>query len=401
MLRRDGILFRRGVIPALVLSVLLAAAAAGAGFSVQKSAAEGAARADLVVVDHENSLYSRIAISTVEAQSYIQSILSVDTERREEKALERLEAGECAAVIILPEGYVNDISVGREAKGRIILSEAAAASAEIVASVALFGERLLAAGQYGVFAGQQLIWSHGLGSDFEQAYLIKSNTGLMDAALSLYDEAFTVEVTPYDGTSLPLSGWYASAWLVLFFMLCGLFFMGLYLTDNQPAMLTRLYALGVAPSGFFLGKWLWPLIFRALLGAAVLFGLSRFMPLTISPYSLLLFLLGLAFISHFVSAVCVLTADRSAGFGIVTACAAAGLFLMGGLVPRSMLSRVLTGIGRLTPSGMAAAFFAPLFGGKADWLCIALAVLLAAGLQLWTLRALAFRPIREGGDDAS
>ena len=399
MLRRDGILFRRGVIPALVLSVLLAAAAAGAGFSVQQSAAEGAARAEIIVVDHENSLYSRIAISTVEAQSFIQSILSVDTERSEEKALKRLEAGECAAVIILPEGYVNDISVGHEAKGRIILSEAAAASADIVASVALFGERLLAAGQYGVFAGQQLIWSHGLDSEFEKAYLVKSNSALIDAALSLYDEAFTVEITPYDGTSLPLAGWYASAWLVLFFMLCGLFFMGLYLTDNQPAMLTRLYALGIRPSGFFLGKWLWPLIFRTVLGAAILFGLSRFVPLAVSPYSLLLFLLGLVFISHFVSAVCVLSADRSAGFGIVTACAAAGLFLSGGLVPRSMLSRTLTGIGRFTPSGLAAAFFAPLFGGKADLLCIALAALLAAGLQLWTLRTLALRPIRGGGDE--
>ena len=90
MLRRDGILFRRGVIPALVLSVLLAAAAAGAGFSVLKSAGEGAARAAIVVVDEENSLFSRVAISTVEAQPYIQSVLTVDTERSEEKALARL-----------------------------------------------------------------------------------------------------------------------------------------------------------------------------------------------------------------------------------------------------------------------------------------------------------------------
>ena len=399
MLRRDGILFRRGVIPALVLSVLLAAAAAGAGFSVLKSAGEGAARAAIVVVDEENSLFSRVAISTVEAQPYIQSILTVDTERNEEKALARLDAGDCAAVIILPEGYVNDISVGREGKGRIILSEAAAASADIVASVALFGERLLAAGQYGVFVGQELIWSRGLDAEFEKNYLLKSNSGLIDAALSLYDEAFTVEITPYDGTSLPLAGYYAAAWLVLFFLICGLFFMGLYLTDNKPAMLTRLYALGVRPSGFFRGKWLWPLAFRAVLGAGILFGLSRFLPLTLSVYSLLMFLLGLAFISHFVSAVCVLTADRSAGFGIVTALAAAGLFLAGGLVPRSMLSRTLVGIGRFTPSGLAASFFAPLFGGKADWLCVGLGLLLAAGLHLWTLRTLAMRPVREGGDE--
>ena len=106
MLRRDGILFRRGVIPALVLSVLLAAAAAGAGFSVLKSAGEGAPRAELVVVDEENSLYSRIAISTVEAQSYIDSLLHIETAGTEEEALVLLNDGKCAAIVVLPKGYL-------------------------------------------------------------------------------------------------------------------------------------------------------------------------------------------------------------------------------------------------------------------------------------------------------
>ena len=401
MLRRDGILFRRGVIPALVLSVLLAAAAAAAGFSVLKSAGEGAARAKLILVDEEDSLFSRIAISTVEAQSYIQSLMEIDTARNEKEAMALLDAGECAAVIILPKGYVNAISTGLEGKGRIILSEAAAASADIVASVAMFGERLLAAGQYGVFAGQHLIWGHGLDAEFESNFLRKSNSRLLDAALSLYDESFEIRETPYDGTSLSLAAYYAVSWLVLFLLLCGLFFMSLYLKDNTPAMLTRLYALGIRPAGFFLGKWLWPLIFRAVLAAGLLFGLSRFMPLAVSPLSLLLFLLGLAFVSHFVSAVAVLTADRIAAFGIVAALAGAGLFLMGGLVPRSMLSRTLTELGRFTPSGLASAFLAPLFGGKPDWLCIGLALVLTAGLQLRTLRTLSLRPIREGGDAQS
>ncbi len=398
MLRRDGILFRRGVIPALVLSLLLAAVITAAGFSVLKSAAEGSARAEVVLVDCEDSLYSRIAISTVEAQSYVDSLLHIEAADTEEEALALLNEGKCAAIVILPEGYLDDISVGREAKGRIILSDAAAASAEVVGSVALFGERLLAAGQYGVFAGQELIWSHGLSADFEKNFLLKSNTGLMDAALSLYDDAVDVEITAYDGTSLSITAYYAAAWTVLFFMLCGLFFMALYLTDNQAAMLTRLYALGVRPSGFFLGKWLWPLLFRVLFFAALLAGLGRFVPLHFSLLSVLAAMLGLAFMSIFVSSVAVLTADRSAAFGLVTALSAAGLFLAGGIVPRSMLSRTLTGLGRFSPSGLAAAFFAPLFGGKADWLCMGLAALLAGGLYLWTLRALALRPVMTGGN---
>ena len=171
MLRRDGRLFRRGVIPALVLSLLLAAVIAAASFAVLQGASAGAARAEVLLVDQEDSLYSRIAISTVEAQSYIDSLLHIESADDEDEAIARLNAGECAAVIILPEGYLNDIMVGNAAKGRIILSDAAAASADIVASVALFGERLLAAGQYGVFAGQKLIWDHGLSADFEKNFL--------------------------------------------------------------------------------------------------------------------------------------------------------------------------------------------------------------------------------------
>ena len=401
MLRRDGRLFRRGVIPALVLSLLLAAVIVAAYYSVLKSAAEGSARAKLVLVDQEDSLYSRIAIATVEAQSYIDSLLEIDSADSEEEALDLLARGECAAVIILPEGYLNDIMVGREARGRTILSEAAAASADTVASVALFGERLLAAGQYGVFAGQQLIWAHGLSKDFEEHFLIQSNTGLMNAALSLYDEAFTVQISPYDGTSLSLSAYYAVAWLVLFFTLSGLFFMNLYLTDNRPDMLTRLYALGVSPGRFFAGKWLWPSLFHSVFAAALLFFLSRFMPLSLNPGSILLFLCGLLFLSLLSASLSVMLADRGQSFGLLTFLAAAGLFLAGGLIPRSMLSRGLTAAGRFWPSGLAAAFFSPLFGGRADWPGIAAAAVLSALLYAGTLRVLAKRPIVTGGEAGS
>ncbi len=398
MLRRDAVLFKRGVIPALFLSLLLAVPSAAAGFSVLKSAAEGSARAEVVLVDYEDSLYSRIAISTVEAQSYIDSLLHIETAESEEAALSLLADGKCAAVIVLPEGYVNDISAGRKATGRIILSEAAAASAETVYSVAQFGERLLAAGQFGVFAGQHLIRAHDLPGDWEKNFLIKSNNGLMQAALSLFDSAVTTEVTAYDGTSLSITAYYAAAWLVLFFLLCGLFFPELYLTDDRPDMLTRLYALGVSPAGFFLGKWFWPFVFRVFLGVLLLIGLGRIIPLTLTPFAILLALLGLVFISLFVSLIAVLTASRSASFGLITALAAAGLFLAGGIVPRSMLAPALTEIGRFTPSGLAVSFFTPLFGGTADWTAMGIAALFTAALSMWTLRVLRLRPFRTGGD---
>lgn len=360
MLRRDGKLFRRGVIPALVLSVLLTAVFAAAGFSVLKSAEADAAPVNVALVDEEDSLISRIAVNMVESQGFIASLLSFDR-ADEEEALEGISNGTYAAAIILPEGYTDAIMSGESTTGRILLSKAAAANAETVASVARFGERLLSAGQYGVFAGQKLIWEGGL-DELTAAYLAESNSELIAFALNSFDTAFIIRPTAYAGTGLTAPAWYALSWLVLLLFISGLFFNELYTADFRTPLLVRLYALGVKPVNFFLGKFLWPLLFRLILSAGLLYGLSRFVPVTVNAGSILYAFTGLVLLSLITSAVCVLLADRGA-VGPFLAASAVGLFLCGGLVPRSMLSASLLKLGDFTPFGSTAEAFMPLFGG--------------------------------------
>ena len=174
MLQRDLKLFKRGLIPALLLTVLLAAALALAGFSVLRGASAGSAPVQVAVVDEEGGLVSRFCINLVSSQSYIASLMDVDRVSRK-KALAGLEDGSYAAVIILPEGYTDQIMYGWEGEGEIILSNGAAASAEIVASVADLGERLLAAGQYGVFAGEEVVREAGLSDGVHGDFLDRSN----------------------------------------------------------------------------------------------------------------------------------------------------------------------------------------------------------------------------------
>lgn len=381
MLRRDLILFKRGLIPALVLTVLLAAALALAGFSVMRGASESAAPVQVAVVDEEGGLVSRFCINLVSSQSYIASLLDIDRVSRR-KALNGLEDGTYAAVILLPEGYTDDIMYGQKGEGEIYLSKAAAASAEIVASVADFGERLLAAGQYGVFAGEEVVRAAGLPAEIHNDFLDRSNLELLNTAVGLYDTGTDDVKTAYNGTGLSVEGYYAVTWLGLFLLVGGLFFTALYTADNSRSLLTRLFCEGIQPAEYLAGKILYPLLFRLPLFALLLFGLSRFLPVTLTPASLGAALGGILLASALISCSAVALASRKGWAGLLLGIAAVGLFLCGGLIPRSFLPAWLSRFGDLTPSGAVSAFLRPLFGGRMP-LPSLLAALIYAGLVLF------------------
>ena len=398
MLRRDRILFRRGLIPALVLTALLALAMALAGFSVFRSADEKTKPVQVAVVDEEGGLLSRFCINLVSSQSYIASLMDV-TQLNKKQAVSGLDQGRFAAVIILPNGYTDQIMTGKKAKGQIVLSEAAAASSQMIASVASFGELLLAAGQNGIFAGEELIWDKGLPESVHTEFLDRSNDELLDVALNLYDEGVKAELLPYDGTSLTTAAYYAVTWLSLFLLLCGLFFPRLYTADAQGPLVTRLFSCGIGPKAFLSGKLLWPFVFRLPLTVLLLFGLSRFLPLTLNIGSVVSALFGVILATAMVSLGACALSSRKGWAGLLMGVAALGLFFCGGLVPRSMLPRAVAQIGRFTPSGAVLSCLKPIFGGQADWPSLLAGTLFALLLYLLAVRHLNALP-RKGEENA-
>ncbi len=362
MLQRDLKLFMRGLIPALLLTVLLAAALALAGFSVLRGASAGSAPVQVAVVDEEGGLVSRFCINLVSSQSYIASLMDVDRVSRK-KALAGLEDGSYAAVIILPEGYTDQIMYGWEGEGEIILSNGAAASAEIVASVADLGERLLAAGQYGVFAGEEVVREAGLSDGVHGDFLDRSNVELLNAATGFYDTAFKDVVSTYNGTGLSVEGYYAATWLGLFLLVSGLFFTALYTADNSRSLLCRLFSEGIRPADYLSGKVLYPLLFKLPLFALLLWGLSRLVPLKLTAGSLLGALLAVLLAACLISFSAVALASRKGWAGLLLGITAVGLFFCGGLVPRSLLPAWLSALGDYTPLGAVCACLKPLFGG--------------------------------------
>lgn len=397
MLRRDWILFRRGVAAALILALFLGLASGLAAYTVMHSAGEGSAPIQVAVVDEEGGIISRMAVNLVSTQGFIASLMDMKQTKRS-SAMAGLEEGRYQAVIILPAGYIDQVRFGNPGEGQIILSRAAASAADVAASLARFGELLLAAGQYGVFAGEKILVERGLSPEFHQSFLDRSNDQLFDQAFSLYEEGILRETAPYNGTGVSTQAYYAGAWLSFFLLLCGLFFSALYTEDVRKSMLTRLYSLSVTPSDFLRGKILYPLLFRLPILILLLAGLGLVFPLHLSFLSVLTALFALLIASAGISCASVALGGKKGWQGLLIGLCSVSLFLCGGLIPRSMLPGWVTQIGRFTPLGSVLSGLKPLWGGQADWLSLGTGLGLTLLLFALALRHLSQIP-QKGEDE--
>ncbi len=391
MFIRDAKLFKRGFLSALVLAALFFALCGLAALSFSGGTG-GDGAISVMLVDEDGSVASRFAIGVVKDQQLMESALSIDTARRG-AAMDSLEAGECAAVIILPEGYLEAIMRGRECRGEIILSPAAALHADVVEKIARAGEILMAAGQYGVFAGEDIIREKGLNSVYDD-YLTQSNLSLLNAAVGAFDDYFTMRTLDYEDTGMSLMAHYGLCWLVLLLGLCVMFFRRLLTEDLS--LLPRLRACGVSDGAYMLYKILLPSLFRLVLIGLAAWMLCRMDGSAPALWSALPAIFAALLVTVWESAL-VMSLGSSAG-AVSALTNFAGLFLCGGLIPRSMLPSALLLLARLTPFGAVRGLLAPLLGGSLGFLECAAALVYAAAATLLIRRRLRLALV--GGNEA-
>lgn len=360
MLKRDIRLFLRCLLPAAVLTAVFAAVCAAAALTAAKGAENVYTPVKAAVVDGEGSVYSRMLIHAVAQTDYISGLMDISRQSMK-KAMNGLESGELAAVIVLPEDVIDGITSGTQTKGTIYLSPAAAANADIVAGAASFGELLLASGQYGVFSGQRLIWRHSLGSRFNSDFLTEANALLLNGAMAANSAYFNVQVTNYADTAMSTAAYYIVCWSALLLMLSSLFFARLYTQDLNRPILCRLKSLGVGDGRFLTGKLLYPALFQAVILSAILLVTGSIAPAAVGAVSLVCALLSIL-LSAGACGVCMMLGHR--GIPLVVVAALAGLFLCGGIVPRQMLPDALLTLGSLTPYGAVQGLLQPLLGGR-------------------------------------
>ena len=392
MLKRDLRLFVRCLIPAAVLTAVFAVVCAAAAFSGISAAGREFSPVKTAVVDGDNSTLSRIVLRTVAGTDYISELLDI-TLCDQEKAMAGLENGEYAAVIQLPEGTVDGILYGLDTKGTIYLSPEAASHADVVAKTAAFGEVMLAAGQYGIFSGEQLIEESDLDGEFRHMFLNTYNMYLLEEAFQANSAYFDIQITDYAGTKVDTAAYYVVCWITLLLMLVPMLFSGLYAGDLNRPMLCRLRGFGVSDGAFLLGKYLLPFGFLAVLGAAVLWAVKGLIPLELSLGAAALGVLGAALAAILGGSI--MMGSKNGGPVVVGVCIG-GLLLCGGLIPRQLLPKAMLDIGALTPFGAVQNLLLPVFGGEVSWPALAAAAVYAVML-LWIVKRRLLR-IRIGGD---
>ncbi len=378
MYRRDLNLFLQCLRSAFVLLILLVTLCALAAGAIVRHVGEAYTPVHVAIVDNEDSVFSRILVRAVGKMEYISGLLL--TERmREADAREALREGRCAAVIILPDGFTEDITHGRQTQGTIILSPAVQSQATLVASVARFGERMLMAGQYGVFCGERLLGAYRMPASAYDRYYAAANGVLLGEATGDTGRYFRVETVEYLDTAMTSEGYFALWWAVTVLFLCSLFFIPLFTADCTRPMLSRLAALGVRNVAFLRWKFLFAFLLRLFLLAVGVFLLCRLGIADMRAQDVGILAAVAAYIT-------VIGASLTLCFGnAVTAnimFSVAGLFLCGGLVPRQLLPAWLVRLGEMTPFGAAGNLLAPVFGGRWDPIGICTAFLWCVGALL-------------------
>lgn len=360
LLGRELRLFLKEVPAALLMAVLLGLFCALAASALSRGAESGYTLAPVAVVDADGSFASSLGISIIAKQEFATPLEIVKTDPEDAQA--GLESGRFSAALFLPSGFADDILGGVESHARLVLSDSVPVHADVVRLLCDFGQELLRTGQYGVFAGEQLVLDAA--PELHGAYLKKSNALFLSKALS--DPEIQRVGVPFAGTGLGTLDWYLALYAMAFFLLLSLG-CGFPARDLETPLLRRLTAMGIGSSPLLLTRLAVLLGFYLVLAAVglILTGLKCSLLGYVTLFAALLTLatMGMAL------TVCL---PRDKAVAAMTAMAGCNLFLSGGILPRMELPRILTMIGDLLPLGAAARAIAPALRGRVSPLHIAL-----------------------------
>lgn len=365
MWMRDRVLFCRALLYALILTVvfslLCGALAGGVYLSLTQ---DTKAPLSLALVDEDGSLFSRLAISLISEHEDMSRLISVQTVT-EQQAREGVEDRQFAGAVMLPSGYLDSILTGSSAHGTVVVADGVMRSGQWVRGFARLGERLIQAGQYGVFAGQRAVLAQEDYRDYYNDYLTSMNELLMQEALTGGKAYVSTRELPYGGTSLPLIPHTALLYLLFFLSLSTLFFYRSVTADMSSKRYARLQACGVTPLSFLLPKVTLSFVYRLLCGAALLLLIAQLMPdlsLRVTVGTLASAALALLFLAALGTLLSVTLAGNRYGIAVLSLLDTVALLLCGGVIPLSSLHDGLAYLGTLTPLGAAYGLCAPLFG---------------------------------------
>jgi len=340
--------------------------------------------------DEEKNLASKIITNLVKSRPFIESVLNISEAESREDAIEDIRSGGFGAAIILPNGYYQSVTHGVYAQGEIIVSASKPLYGQMLGMLANIGERLISAGQYGIFSGQRVVEeSDNYSDELMDEYLDKVNALFVTHVLKMQHDHVLDERTDYAGSSVGLVEHYALCYFALFIEMCTLFFSRLFSQDCTRPVLSRLRACGVGDTTFLAGKIIFPLVFRAVCTALIFAAVSGKLEVYPNPGSVAAASAAMILSTCFGSLLMFCLAGSESGVPILSAISAAGLILKGGVIPLSMLPIPMRTLGSLMPLGVTYSCLSVMFGGSVEAIQIIFMLVYCAALLFFARRKIA------------
>lgn len=389
MLVRDGRLFLRSLLSAVLLSVLLFGGAflTTVGFTGTDASSFTPAKVGFSAED--GSLLANLAVDLVQQQDFVSSIFSI-FRMTEAEARAAVENGDIAVGLVLPPDYFDTATSMGRVEAVLLLSEGDPMINQILELFSEAGGEYIAASQYGASAGYQVLKDLD-GRKWSDFYFLSISEKYVGAVIAAAGSHFPVLMTDYRNTGLTESGRYLVVYGACLLEICSLFFLGLYTRDAKHGLYSRLRASGVTTAAFLSGKILYPFLFRLLLSGGLLFALSS-AGSTVSASGVLLLMLVCFLVSLLEGCLLIPLGKSRAGALLITGLTLLGLVLSGGILPLSILSPAMRTAGCYTPLGALASALSGSAGGAAlaPTVILALAALaiLSLGATLLYLRSL-------------
>lgn len=382
LMRKDGKSLARGVPAMLALLALLCVGCLSLCLTVIESVKNTGEKMVLGVVDQDGTMASKLAIGMVTGNETISALFQVQNFDTAEEAYDAVTRGKTVAAIVFEPGYLDKIGGGENAPIHVVLSREMEIHTQMIRDFAGTGEIWIKTGQYGADAAWKPV---------DEAYPDRSEAvvkfRLFTAKfavqlLALTGNAAEKVVLPYSDRAGSEEAHYVLYYTVLLLTLLDMLFFDFVRRDNSRTLLCRMKSVGVGSGHILLAKLPFIIGIKSVLLTAVLVAVGFFIPLTVTPLTVL-GAVCMALVSGLMGVgLCLLLQRSNVGPCILCALAFGGLFLGGGLIPYDMLPENVTFWGQFTHVGAMAALLSPMLGGTATAVNYAVAAILAAALVL-------------------
>lgn len=387
MLYRDGKLALGVWHRALILILIFTALCGALAYGMTAMSESGEKPLTIAIVDKDDSIFSRMALKIVSEDDALSRIVSM-VKTDEQSARSGIRENSFGAAILLPEGYLEDLSTGVPTDIKVIFAGGVTRGSDVLQCMSLIGERLIKTGQYAVFAGESAVVDNPETSRLYDDYIVGINDAILAEVMRSTSEYYTPETTSYSHSSLTLIQHTALVYIVFLIEICTLFFYRSTTADMSRGMYSRLVSLGGNAAGFIAPKVIYSFLFRLALGGVLFGGCGLIGKMELRAGGILPAVAAILFLAAEGALASVALYGNRYGIAILSGGYILSLLLCGGILPLSFLSERVAALGRMTPMGVGYSMTSTLFGADFDPLALLWGALWLAATAFLAARAL-------------